>query len=153
MELKFNLNGVFQHIHCQPGQNVQQLLFHDLGLHSVRDSDNGFGFAGSDAILLNGKIVNASLLIAAQLEATDIKTAESLSKINQPNPIQQAMIDVGAVQSGYNEPAVALILTDLLARIPNPSRDDIDDAMSGIFVRDNGYQQYYEAVALVVERQ
>lgn len=153
MELKFNLNGIFQHIHCQPGQNVQKLLFHDLGLHSVRDSDNGFGFAGSDAILLNGKIVNASLLIAAQLEGVDIKTAESLSKINQLNPIQQAMIDVGAVQSGYNEPAVALILTDLLTRIPNPSREDIDNAMSGIFVRDNGYQQYYEAVALVVERQ
>lgn len=145
MELKFTLNGRQQSVLCRPGDNVQKLL-KQLGMNSVRDSDSGYGFAGSDSVLLNGVIVNASLLIAAQIEGADIKTAESLGKWNELSYMQQAMVDVGVVQSGYNEPAVALILTDLLERVPNPTRDEIDDAMSGIFVRDNGYQQYYEVI-------
>lgn len=52
-----------------------------MGMHSVRNSDDGFGFAGSDAIIFNGNIVNASLLIAAQLEKADIRTAESLGQM------------------------------------------------------------------------
>lgn len=145
MELTFLLNGRSQTVYCRTGDNVQKLLF-GLGCHSVRNSDDGFGFAGSDSILFNGLIVNASLLIAAQIEGAEIRTAESLSKWNELNYVQQAMIDVGVVQSGYNEGAVALILTDLLERVSVPSREDIDDAMSGIFVRDNGYQQYYEVI-------
>ncbi|MGU0044140.1 hypothetical protein ACVXHA_24530 [Escherichia coli] len=61
---------------------MQKLLF-NMGMHSVRNSDDGFGFAGSDAIIFNGNIVNASLLIAAQLEKADIRTAESLGKWNE----------------------------------------------------------------------
>ncbi|VFT07031.1 selenate reductase subunit YgfN [Escherichia coli] len=56
------------------------------------------GFAGSDAIIFNGNIVNASLLIAAQLEKADIRTAESLGKWNELSLVQQAMVDVGVVQ-------------------------------------------------------
>ncbi|WP_262163303.1 2Fe-2S iron-sulfur cluster-binding protein, partial [Escherichia coli] len=99
-------------------------------MHSVRNSDDGFGFAGSDAIIFNGNIVNASLLIAAQLEKADIRTAESLGKWNELSLVQQAMVDVGVVQSGYNDPAAALIITDLLDRIAAPTREEIDDALS-----------------------
>ena len=67
MIIHFDLNGCAREEQVHAGENVQKLLF-KLGMHSVRNSDDGFGFAGSDAILFNGKIVNASLLIAAQLE-------------------------------------------------------------------------------------
>lgn len=123
-----------------------------MGLHSVRNSDDGYGFAGSDVILLNGELVNASLLIAAQLDGGDVRTAESLSTHNKLGVVQQAMIDVGVVQSGYNDPAAALILTDLLERIASPSRDEIDDALSGLFSRDAGYQQFYQVVELAAKR-
>ncbi|GAJ63958.1 possible hypoxanthine oxidase XdhD [Edwardsiella piscicida] len=81
-----------------------------------------------------------------------VRTAESLGAWNQLSPVQQAMVDVGVVQSGYNDPAAALILTDLLERIPAPSRQDIDDALSGLFSRDAGYQQFYQVVALAAAR-
>lgn len=151
MKIQFTLNGKATTVDCAAGDNVQRLL-HGLGLHSVRDSDNGFGFAGSDAIWFNGTIINASLLVAAQLEGCEIRTAESLSDWNQLSLVQQAMIDVGTVQSGYNDPAMALILTDLLERIPNPSRAEIDDALTGIFSRDGGYQQFYEVIELAIAR-
>ena len=151
MIIHFTLNGHAQEMRVNPGENVQKLLF-NLGLHSVRNSDDGFGFAGSDAILFNSHIVNASLLIAAQLDHANILTAESLGKWNEPSLVQQAMIDVGVIQSGYNDPAAALIITDLLERIATPTREEIDDALSGLFSRDAGWQQYYQVVELAVSR-
>ena len=63
MNIRFTLNGTPRTLSCEPGDNVQKILF-NLGLHSVRNSDDGFGFAGSDAIIFDGVIVNASLLIS-----------------------------------------------------------------------------------------
>ncbi len=151
MTIKFTLNGRPQELGCSLGENVQKLL-HGMGFHSVRNSDDGFGFAGSDVILLNGKLVNASLLIAAQLDKCEVRTAESLSSYNKLSVVQQAMIDVGVVQSGYNDPAAALIITELLERIPQPDREEIDDALSGLFSRDAGYQQFYQVVELAAKR-
>ena len=151
MTINFTLNGRPQALECPIGENVQKLL-HGMGLHSVRNSDDGYGFAGSDVILLNGELVNASLLIAAQLEGAEVQTAESLGEWNQLSLVQQAMIDVGVVQSGYNDPALALILTHLLDNNPQPNREEIDDALSGLFSRDAGYQQFYEVVELAVKR-
>ena len=144
MIIHFTLNGAPQELTVNPGKNVQKLLF-NMGMHSVRNSDDGFGFAGSDAI-----IVNASLLIAAQLEKADIRTAESLGKWNELSLVQQAMVDVGVVQSGYNDPAAALIITDLLDRIDAPTREEIDDALSGLFSRDAGWQRNYHGIELAV---
>lgn len=151
MKINFTLNGKSKTIDCAAGKNVQKVLF-ESGLHSVRNSDDGFGFAGSDVVLFNGTLINASLLIAAQLEGAEVKTAESLGSWNELSLVQQAMIDVGVVQSGYNDPALALILTELLERIPNPARHEIDDALSGLFSRDAGYQQFYEVVELASNR-
>lgn len=151
MIIHFTLNGAPQELTVNRGENVQKLLF-NMGMHSVRNSDDGFGFAGSDAIIFNGNIVNASLLIAAQLEKADIRTAESLGKWNELSLVQQAMVDVGVVQSGYNDPAAALIITDLLDRIDAPTREEIDDALSGLFSRDAGWQQYYQVIELAVAR-
>ncbi len=97
MIIHFTLNGAPQELTVNPGENVQKLLF-NMGMHSVRNSDDGFGFP-YDAIIFNGNIVNASLLIAAQLEKADIRTAESLGKWNELSLVQQAMVDVwrGAV--------------------------------------------------------
>lgn len=151
MLVKFNLNGQPKSLECAAGANVQSLL-KQLGLRSVRNSDDGFGFAGSDAILLDGVLHNASLLIAAQLEGCNVATAESLGKWNELSLVQQAMVDVGVVQSGYNDPAMALVITNLLERHPSPSQAQIEDALSGIFSRDAGYQQFYDVVALAARR-
>ena len=151
MKVCFTLNGSARSVDCRTGENVQKLLF-DLGMHSVRNSDDGYGFAGSDSILFNGVVVNASLLIAAQLEGATVRTAEALSIWNELSVVQKAMVDVGVVQSGYNSPAISLVLTDLIERHPAPTREQIEDALSGIYDRDTGYQQFFEVVELVRER-
>ncbi len=151
MKLKITLNGTPRTLYTEPGENVQKLLKR-IGIPSVRNSDDGYGFAGSDAIWLNGHIVLASLLIAAQIDGKEIRTVEYLSKDGSISPVQSALVDVGAVQSGYNIPAAALMLDDLLKRVPSPSKADIRDALSGLFIRDSGYQPFYAAVELAIRR-
>ena len=147
MSIRFSLNGSTREVDCRLGENAQSLLF-NLGMHSVRNSDDGFGFAGSDSVLVNDTMLNASLLIAAQLDGASIQTSESLGAWNQLSIVQQSMIDTGVVQSGYNDPAAALIITDLLKRHPEPTREQCEDALSGLFSRDGGYQQMFEAIDL-----
>jgi putative selenate reductase molybdopterin-binding subunit len=118
---------------------------------SVRDSDNHAGFTGSDTILLDGKPVNAGLLMTGQLDGHSVETGESLSDGNRMGYIQAALVDAGAVQSGYNAPASALILKELLDRVELPSEEDIRDAFSGLFVRDYGYIPLFKAVELALE--
>ena len=151
MDISFTLNGKERVIRAEAGENVQVLLKR-LGMRSVRNSDDGYGFAGSDTILLNGHTVNASLLIAAQLEGCEIVTAESLNEYGKLGPVQSALIDAGVIQSGYNDPALALLLTDLLKRNPNPARSEITDSLSSLFLRESAYQQVFDAVEIASKR-
>ncbi len=151
MKISFELNGTPRSIDTAPGQNVQQLL-QSMGIPSVRNSDDHTGFSGSDTILLDNRIVSAGLLIAAQIDGRAIHTVESLSRGNGMSAVQSALVDAGVVQSAYNAPAAALIITDLLKRIPDPRREDIVDALSGLYIRDSGYQQYFNAVELARKR-
>ncbi len=122
-----------------------------LGHFSVRDSDDGEGFAGSDTVLVDNQPIYSNLLLAAEVEGKEVRTADSLAQGATLTPIQQAMIDAGVVQSAYNAPAGALLLTWLLENNANPTKEEIKDALSGILIRDAGYEHYYLAVKLAQE--
>ncbi len=126
------------------GESLRGLLV-ALGHFAVRDSDDAEGFTGSDTVLMDDKPVYAGLLLAAQAEGTMIRTPDSLARGAELSIIQQAMIDAGIVQSAYNAPAAALLLTWLLEHKPQPTREDIKEVLSGIFIRDTGYEHYFLA--------
>jgi putative selenate reductase molybdopterin-binding subunit len=151
MKINLTLDGTRRSADVPPGLNAVKFL-KSLGVDSVRNSDDGHGFAGSDTILLDGKIVGANLLMAAQLDGRDVKTVASLRQGRTLSVVQQALVEAGCVQSGYNAPAAALMMTDLIERIPAPSRADVQDALSGLFNRATGYEQFFEAVRLAVAR-
>ena len=131
-------------------ESLRSLLVR-LGYISVRDSDDREGFAGSDTIIFNDKPVYANLMLALQAEGATIRTGESLGNSRKLSIVQQAMIDAGIVQSAYNAPAAALLLTWLLEKEKNPTRAQIAEVFSGIFIRDAGYEHYYLAVELAKE--
>lgn len=135
----------------EPGDSLRTMLV-GLGHFAVRDSDDAEGFAGSDTVLVDDVPVFANLMLAAQVEGSLVRTSDSLANGGQLSVVQEAMIDAGIVQSAYNAPAAALLLTWLLEHNPNPSREEIKDVLSGIFVRDTGYEHYFLAVQLACER-
>ena len=147
----FTVNGKKHTTTCEVNESLRSVLVR-LGYSSVRDSDDREGFAGSDTVIVDDVPVYANLMLALQADGADIRTAEGLGTSRNLNIVQQAMIDAGVVQSAYNAPAAALLLTWLLERVDNPSKTQIDEVLSGIFIRDTGYEHYYLAVKLAVER-
>ncbi len=150
-KISFTVNGKKHTINCEQAESLRSVLVR-LGYQSVRDSDDKEGFAGSDTIIYNDVPVYANLMLAQQAEGAEIRTAESLGTSRNLHVVQQAMIDAGVVQSAYNAPAAALLLAWLLEHESNPTQAQIDEVLSGIFIRDTGYEHYYLAVKLAVEK-
>ena len=145
------INGKRRSFDVNPEMRLRELLLKN-GNRAVRDSDDCEGFCGSDTVLLNGMPVYANLVLAGEVEDCEIVTPDGLGDSAHLTVVQQALVDAGLVQSAYNSPAAALLLTWLLERNPDPSKDEIKDALSGIFIRDAGYENYYLAVKLAREK-
>lgn len=150
MNVRCTINGKSVSVSVEPGDTLRMMLVR-LGHFSVRDSDDGEGFAGSDTVIVDDRPVYANLMLALQAEGSVIRTPDSLAQGGRLSVVQQAMIDAGIVQSAYNAPAAALLLTWLLEHDPDPSRETVKDVLSGIFVRDTGYEHYFLAVQLARE--
>ncbi|MCJ7780529.1 MAG: molybdopterin-dependent oxidoreductase, partial [Acidimicrobiia bacterium] len=115
------------------------------GYHSIRYG-SGTGETGAAAVLVDGRLISADVMLAAQADGHDIETIEGLSVPGRLHPIQQAFIESGAIQSGYSTPATILSAKALIDRNPNPSEDEIRDALSGILDRETGYLRPVHAV-------
>lgn len=152
MVINFILNGVPRKAECTGGENAREFLRARFHIHSLRPGDDDSGYSGNDVILFDGRPALAGLLLAGLLEGRDIRTVESLAAPGELSPVQRALIDAGAVQDGYNAPAAALLLTELLERCPDPDRDQVRDALAGLMVRDCGYEPFFKAVEMVVRR-
>ena len=150
MTIQFTVNGKKHKVAVEGSETLRAMLVR-LGYTNVRDSDDGDGFAGSDTVIFNDLPVYANLMNAAQADGSEILTADSMGNSRNLNPVQRAMIDAGVVQSAYNAPQAALLLTWLLEHEPNPTREQIKEVLSGIFIRDAGYEHYYLAVQLARE--
>ncbi len=151
MKITITLNGLKRQFYTEPGERVDQLLRRE-GIISLRDGCNGEGTCGACAILVDGRQVNSCLLVSAQVDGSEIMTVEHFSKHRTLTAIQSALVDTGVVQCGYCTPAMVLAIESLLKRSPDPGREEITDALSGIFCRCTGYEQFYQAVALAVRR-
>ena len=145
------INGKNRSFDVDPGMRLREMLLLN-GDFAVRDSDDCEGFCGSDTVLVDGTPVYANLVLAGEVNGCEIRTPDGLGSSQHLTIVQQAMIDAGLVQSAYNAPAAALLLTWLLENNPNPSKEEIKDALSGIFIRDAGYENYYLAVKLAREK-
>jgi putative selenate reductase molybdopterin-binding subunit len=151
MSISFTLNRIPCSVSAEPGENLQVLL-QRMGIPSVRRADDREGFTGADTVLFDGRAVLAGLMVAGQAEGHSIETIESLMENGQLSALQGAMLDAGVVQSAFTSPAAALLIEELLRRTPEPTADDVAGALSGLFSRSTGYQQFYQAVDLARQR-
>jgi putative selenate reductase molybdopterin-binding subunit len=145
MDLSLKLNGVTHFLSCDPGDSLLEVLRRE-GCFSVRyGSDTGE--TGADAVLIDGRLVAADVLLAAQATGHEVTTVESLNVATRElDPIQEAFVETGALQGGYSAGAMVLATKALLERVPDPSDAEIRDALSGILDRETGYMKVFEAV-------
>lgn len=151
MTTSFTLNGRPVAFSCEAGESLKAFLRRN-GVVSLREGCDGDGSCGLCALLLDGKLVNSCLILAAEVEDREIVTIDHYNKDPTLRIIQRALIDAACVQCGYCTPAVALSLRELLARSPEPGEAEIADALSGTLCRCTGYKQYFEAARLAARR-
>ena len=152
MNIQLKINGTDHQVNALPGDTLLPTL-RGLGYHSIKFGDE-HGYSGADTILLDGKPVNAGMMLAAQAEGHEIATLEALGQHPEQgwrktaglHPLQQAFIETGAIQSGYCAPAQIMAAYALLEENPNPTEAEVRDALSGILDRETGYVKPVEAV-------
>jgi carbon-monoxide dehydrogenase small subunit len=110
------------------------------------------GECGSCSVLLDGTLVCSCLVLAAQADGHEVVTVEGLEENGRLHPVQEAFADTGAVQCGFCTPGFVVAAADLLRRIPDPSEDEIREALSGNLCRCTGYQKILDAVQLAARR-
>ena len=110
------------------------------------------GECGSCSVLLDGELVCACLVLAAQTDGHDVVTVEGLAEETGLHPVQEAFADAGAVQCGFCTPGLVVAAAELLRRVPAPSDDEIREALSGNLCRCTGYQKILDAVQLAAGR-
>jgi putative selenate reductase molybdopterin-binding subunit len=145
MDVTIILNGARRRLGCEPGDTLLALLRRER-CFSVRFG-SGTGETGAAGVLLDGRIVPADVLLAAQADGHAVTTVESLNvATGELHPIQEAFVEAGALQSGYSAGAMILATKALLERNTDPDEGEIADALSGILDRETGYVKVVAAV-------
>jgi len=142
--ITFELNGEPLTTTVNPGDNLRDILRRE-GMFSVKFGSSS-GETGAAAILLDGRLASADVILAAQADGHSITTVESLNTERELHPIQMAFAAVGAMQSGYSAGAMILGTMALLQANPDPSEAEIRDMLSGILDRETAYVKPVEAV-------
>jgi len=147
VKLAFTVNGEMREAEVWPGESLLYALRERLGLPGSKNACEQ-GECGSCSVLLDGTLVCACLVLAAQADGHEVVTIEGLSENGELDPVQEAFVHAGAVQCGFCTPGLVMATVDLLRRSPDPSDDEIREALSGNVCRCTGYQKIFDAVRL-----
>jgi carbon-monoxide dehydrogenase small subunit len=147
--IALTINGRQHEVACQPNTTLLQLL-RGLGYSDVKNGCEK-GDCGACAVLLNGEAVNSCLVLAWQADGADVVTNAGLGTMEDPHPLQEAFADAGAVQCGFCTPGMIISAKALLDRNPDPTEEEIREAISGNLCRCTGYAQIVEAIERVSE--
>ena len=145
MEITFTVNGQPQTIEVDDSQRLLDILREDLGLTGTKEGC-GVGECGACTVVMNGKAVNSCMVPACQVNGATIETIENLEKDAALSKLQQSFLDHGAVQCGFCTPGMIMSAKALLDNKPNPSEEDIKEALEGNLCRCTGYVQILDAV-------
>jgi carbon-monoxide dehydrogenase small subunit len=143
--LHFVLNGQPAETGVKDNEMLLHTLRERLSIKSVKEGCS-IGECGVCTVLVDDEPVYSCLTLASKVEGHDVKTVEYLAKGDHLHPLQEAFIRAGAVQCGFCTPGMLLAAYSLLKRCPNPSREEIREAISGNLCRCTGYVQIVEAV-------
>jgi aerobic-type carbon monoxide dehydrogenase small subunit (CoxS/CutS family) len=142
--IELQLNGRALAAETEARTTLLELLRRE-GAHGVKHGCET-GECGACTVLLDGRPAPACMTLALRAQGRHVETVEGLGTPDALHPIQQAFVDTGAIQCGYCTPALELCAKALLDGIPDPTEEEIRDALSGALCRCTGYVKPVEAV-------
>ena len=147
MRIAVTVNGEPVEAEVWEGESLLYALREHMGLPGAKNACEQ-GECGSCSVLLDGTLVCACLVLAAQADGHEILTVEGLGSDEVLHPVQEAFAATGAVQCGFCTPGLIVATVDLLARVPEPTDDQIREALSGNLCRCTGYAKIFDAVRM-----
>ena len=152
LPLTLTVNGEAVETAVAPYKTLLEVLREDLDLTGTKHGCE-LGECGACAVLLDGQPVLSCLVVAGACEGRNVATVEGMAgRDGRLHPLQDAFADLGGSQCGYCTPGILLTAQHLLEKNPNPTRDEIAEALSGNLCRCTGYNQIFEAVEAAAER-
>ena len=143
--IALEVNGRTHRLFVQPWHTLLQVLREQISLTGSKRGCNQ-GVCGACSVMIDGAVMRGCLTLAADAAGREIVTVEGLAEGGALSPVQQALLDHGAVQCGFCMPGMAVAATALLADNPSPSDAEIRDGLSGNLCRCSGYVKVVEAV-------
>ena len=144
------VNGVTHELYIDARRSLLEVLRSELGLTGThRGCDSGD--CGACTVLRNGLPVTACLVLAADCSGDEVLTVEGLAVGGALHPVQQALVERGAIQCGFCTPGVVMNLVALLRETPRPSELQVRQALAGNLCRCTGYVKIVEAAMSLPE--
>ena len=112
----------------------------------------GTGDCGACKVLIDGKAQNSCTLLARNAQGKQIITIEGVSQGSKLHPVQRAFVDSGAIQCGFCTPGMVICAIALLNTNPDPTKEEIVEALSNNICRCTGYKKIIEAIQLAARR-
>ena len=146
MLLHLTVNGQEREVEgAWEGESLLYVLRERLGLPGSKNACEQ-GECGSCSVYLDGELVCACLVLAAQAAGREVTTVEGLADGDELHPIQEEFVEAGAVQCGFCTPGLIVATHELLARNPSPTDHEIREALAGNLCRCTGYEKILDAV-------
>ncbi len=142
------VNGEAREAFVEPGWTLLKVLRDELGLTGAKPGC-GDGECGACTVIMDGRAVPSCLVLALSAEGKDVVTIEGLSEGGELHPLQRALIEHGAVQCGFCTPGMIMSAKALLDGNPNPTEDEVREALQANLCRCTGYKKVVEAVMSV----
>ena len=149
--IKTNVNGKNISFTVDSNERLIDLLRNRMNLTGTKEGC-GKGDCGSCVVIVDGKTVNACLMLAPQAQGKKIVTIEGLGSPEKLHPIQESFVEKGAVQCGFCIPGMIVTAKNFLDQNPNPTRQEIREAISGNLCRCTGYVKIIDAIQAAAEK-
>ena len=150
--IQLTVNGETHDLVVPPTRTLLDLIRDDLGLTGTKRGCD-LGACGACAVLLDGRPVNACLVLAVEAAGQEIVTIEAIASGGKLHPVQEAFVQQGAVQCGFCTPGLVVTVKALLDERPNASESEIREAISGNICRCTGYVKVLDAVRAAAREQ
>ncbi len=150
LQIEVKVNGAQRLIDVAVHHTLLDVLRDDLELTGTKECCV-VGECGACTVLVDGRAMNSCLMLAVEVDGSEVTTVEGLATDGRLSPLQEAFLDAGAAQCGFCISGQLMAAHALLSRIPHPTVEEVNEGLAGNLCRCAGYEQITQAVLMAAE--